>query len=212
MNEVDNNLSALAESHASFPDLQPARRLLVLIPSIEADLTTITRRVWELADAIGVRVLFLGLYSDPSHESGLRRELVTMCAMVKDERVSASAEVLFGKDWVDVVRTHFQAGDMVVCLAEQRVGLSHKPLSQILQSELQLPIYILSDLYPQNISNSNWLTQTIAWTGSAAIIFAFFLLQVRIDHLVKDWAHSTLLLLTIPTEVLIIWGWNSFFE
>ncbi len=212
MNEVDNNLSALAESHASFPDLQPARRLLVLIPSIEADLTTITRRVWELADAIGVRVLFLGLYSDPSHESGLRRELVTMCAMVKDERVSASAEVLFGKDWVDVVRTHFQTGDMVVCLAEQRVGLSHKPLSQILQSELQLPIYILSDLYPQKDLHPKWITQFLAWTGSVAIIFAFFLLQIRIDHLAKDWAHIVLLLFTIPAEVLIIWGWNSFFE
>jgi len=212
MNKIEKNLPALAESHTSFPDLQSAHRLLVLIPSVEADLTAITRRVWELADAIGVQVLFLGLYSDPAQELGLRRELVTMSAMVKDERVSANAEVFFGKDWVDAVRMRSQTGDMVMCLAEQRVGLSQKPLSQILQSELHLPIYILSDLYPQNISNSNWLTQIIAWTGSAAIIFAFFLLQVRIDHLVKDWAHIVLLLLTIPAEVLIIWGWNSFFE
>jgi hypothetical protein len=212
MNKIDKNLLALAESPASFPDLQPARRLLVLVPSIEADLTTISRRVWELADAIGVQVLFLGLYSDPLREPSLRRELVTMSAMVQDGKVSTNAEVIFGKDWVDVVKMHSQPGDMVVCLAEQRIGLSRKPLSQILQSELQLPVYILFDLYSQNHSRSDWLTQIIAWTGSAAVIFVFFLLQVRIDHLAKDWAHILLLLFTIPAEVLIIWGWNSLFE
>ncbi|MDO9302785.1 MAG: hypothetical protein Q7T89_15470, partial [Anaerolineales bacterium] len=141
-----------------------------------------------------------------------RRELVTLSAMVKDDRVSAEADVIFGKDWVNVVKTRAQPGDMVVCFAEQRVGLSRKSLSQILQSDLNMPIYILSDLYRQNASHSNWLAQIAVWTGSIVIILGFFVLQANIYRLAKDWAHIVLLLLSIPFELWMIWVWNSLFE
>ena len=51
-------------------------------------------------------VQFLGLYSDPAQEpQSAARQLVTMSAMVNDGRVSAEADVVFGKDWVEVVKT-----------------------------------------------------------------------------------------------------------
>lgn len=219
MNKLDSGSRSLTLSSASQSDpstrsgrrLEPARRLIVLVPYFEADLIPATRRIWELADAMGARVQFISLYSDATQESSLRRGLTTMSAMVKDGRVSAEAEVIFGKDWVEVVRSRWQAGDMVVCFAEQHVGLLRKPLSQILQSDLNVPLYILSGLYPQNDSRSNWLAQIAAWTGSIAIIFGFFVLQVKIDHLVKDWTHIILLMLSIPVEVWMIWIWNSLF-
>ena len=211
MNKLDALPPDLTVFPASFPDLQPARRLIVLVPSLKADLTALTRRVWELANATGAHIQFLGLYTDPAQELSLRRELVTMSAMVNDGWVSAEVDVIFGKDWVDVVKTRCQAGDMVVCFAEQRVGLSHKLLSQILQSELNVPLYILSDLYPQNDSRSNWPSQMAAWTGSIAIILSLFVFQAKINHLAKDWAHIALLL-SIPFEIWLIWVWNSLFE
>lgn len=199
-------------SSASQLDLEPARRLIVLIPSLEIDFTAVTSRVWELANTTGAHVQFLGLYSDATQEPRSRRELVTMSAMVRADKVSAEADVIFGEDWVDVVKTHFQPGDMVVCFAEQRVGSSHKPLSEVLQSDLDIPLYVLSGLYEQNDSRSNWLAQTVVWIGSILIIFGFFILQVRIDHLGKDWVHILLLLLSIPFEVGMIWAWNSLFK
>jgi hypothetical protein len=98
-----------------------------------------------------------------------------------------------------------------VCFAEQHIGLSHKPLSQVLQSDLNVPLYILSGLYPQIDSHPNWLAQAAAWTGSIAIILGFFLLQVKSDHLTKDWSHIILPVLSIPLEVWLIWMWNSLF-
>jgi len=213
MNKLDVLPPDLTVFPASFPNLQPARRLIVLVPSLEADLTTLTCRVWELANSLDAHVQFLGLYSDPAQEPRLRRELVTMSAMVNDGRVTAEADVIFGKkDWVEVVKTRYQAGDMVVCFAEQRAGLSGKPLSQILQSELNVPLYILSDLYPQNDSRSNLPSQIAAWTGSIAIILGLFVFQAKIDQLTKDWTHTVLLLLSIPFEIWLIWVWNSLFE
>lgn len=208
MNKPAVNPPALTVTSASIPHLQPARRLIVLVPRLDADLTAATRRVWELANATDAHIQFLGLYSDPAQEPSLRRELVTMSAMVKDGRVSAEANVIFGKDWVAAVKSRWQAGDTVVCFDEQRVGLSRKPLSQVLQSDLDVPLYILSGLYPQNDSHANWPAQAAAWIGSLAIILGFLVLQVKTIHLAKDWT-ILLQLLSIPVEAWLIWVWNS---
>lgn len=222
MNKLDSKHQSLTLSSASRSDsstlplvagqrLEPVRRLIVLVPCLEVDLTAVTHRVWELANATGAHVQFLGLYSDPAQEPSLRRELVTMSAMVKDGRVSAEAHVIFGKDWVDVVKTRSQAGDMVLCLAEQRAGSSRKPLNQILHSGLDVPLYILSGLYPRNDSRSNWQAQIFAWVGSVAIICGFFLLQVKIGQLPGDWTHLALLPISVGLEIWVIWVWNSLF-
>lgn len=209
MNKLDSKYETLSISSASQADLESARRLIVLVPSLEVDLTAVTRRVWELANATGSHVQFLGLYDNPEQESSLRRQLVTMSAMVRDGKVSAEVDVIFGKDWVDAVKTRFRSDDTVMCFAEQRVGSSARPLSQVLQSELNVQLYILSGLYPRNNTQLNWPSEIAAWMGSIAIIFGFFLLQVKVNHLTQDWMHVLLLLLSIPAEITIIWGWNS---
>lgn len=199
-------------SLTSSPIIQPARRLMVLIPYLEADLAPIAYRVWELANASGARVQFIGLYTDATLELSLRRQLINLSAMVNDGKMIAETEVIFGKNWVDVVKLRWQVGDLVVCFAEQRVGLLRKPLSQVLLSDLDVPLFILSDLYPQNDSDSTWTTQIAAWVGSIAVIFSFFLLQVRIDHLAEGLPYIVLEILSITVEVWMIWAWNSLFR
>lgn len=195
---------------ASQPDPEPAHRLIVLVPSLEVDLIVVTQRVWELANATGAHVKFISLCNDAAQEPSLRRELATMSAIVKDGNISAEAEVVSGRNWVEVVKTRRQAGDIVVCCAEQRAGLMQRPLSQILQSDLDMPLYILTGLYSQNVSHSNRLTQIFAWIGFIAIIAGFFLLQAKIDQLAKDWT-TVLQLLTTAIEFWLIWAWNNLF-
>ncbi len=101
---------------------QSAHRLVVLVPCIEADLTPLALRVWEMAGAGGSHVRFLGLCSDAAREASLRRKLITMSAMLNDGGVSADTEIIAGSDWVKAVRSRWQAGDRLVCLAEQRGG------------------------------------------------------------------------------------------
>lgn len=211
MNKLNYEHRPLVLPIASQSDLEPARRLIVLIPSLEADLTAVTHRVWELASATGAHIKFLSLCSDIVQEPSLRRRLATLSATVRDGNVSAEAEVILGRNWVEVVKSRRQADDMVVCCAEQRAGLMQKPLSQILQSDLDAPLYILSGLYPQNDSRSKWTTRAVAWIGSIAILIGFFMLQVKIDHFTKGWTIA-LQVLTTAVEFWLIWVWNNVFK
>ena len=211
MTRLNYEHPSLTFPSASQSDPEAARRLIVLVPSLEVDLTAVTRRVWELASATGARIKFLSLCSDKLQEPSLRRKLATMSAIVKDGNVCAEAEVVFGRNWAEAVKSRWQAGDMVVCCAEQRAGLWQKPLSQILHSDLDVPLYILSGLYPQNDLSSSWPTQAIAWLGFIVIITGFFMLQVKIDQFAKD-LTIVLQLLTTAVEFWLIWVWNNLFK
>jgi len=213
MNKLVNEpqTASFAISTASQQDPGPVRRLVVLVP-LDSDYSPVLQRVWELANAQGSRVLFLGLCKDAAHEPALRRGLVTLSALVRDGRVSAEDKVGIGTNWVDFVKSNRQVGDMIVCLAEQRAGILQRPLSQILESKLDMPVYILSGLYTPGPSESHWLAQITAWVGSIGILAGTFLLQIRVVSLPQDWAQTTLLILSVVAEVWLIWVWNSLFS
>lgn len=207
----DAQLDRSTLEHASVSaSLEPTRRLIILVPA-DSDSPAVTRRVWELAHATGMRVQLLSLCKDAAQEPTLRRELVTMSALIQDGRVRAEAKVEIAANWVEAVKRNYQTGDMIVCFAEQRAGLLSRPLSQILQASLNAPVYILSGLYAQNPSGSNWLFQIAVWAGSIGIIVGSAFLQIRITSLAQDWAQTTLLILSVLGELWLIWGWNSLF-
>jgi hypothetical protein len=211
MIKLDTSSVSLTYPTSSYQELEAARRLIVLVPN-DVNSTAVTHRVWKLAQATGCQILFLSLCTDGAEESSLRRQLITMSAMIQDGKLCAEARVEIGSNWVNVVRSELQDGDMIVCFAEQRAGLLHRPLSQILQSNIKAPVYILSGLAPQDLPRSNWLSQIFAWVGSIGIIIGFCLLQVRITSLSQDWAQTTLVILSVIGETWLIWGWNSLFS
>jgi hypothetical protein len=136
------DLSAIQLAEEIIPmntDLEPAGRLLVLIPA-EADYALATKRIWRLAVTTGMHIQLIGLCKDWSQEPSVRRGLVTMSALIRDGRVCADVKVEIGTSWVNVVKHNVQPGDMIVCFAEQRAGLLQRPLSQILQSNMNLPV------------------------------------------------------------------------
>ena len=207
--KLQNSLSSI--SPVSHVDPESAHRLIVLVPDSDLDYAAATRRVWELASELGTRIQFISLYKDTARESSLRRQLVTMSAMVQDGNVSAEAKVEFGNNWVNVVKSNWQAGDMIVCFAEQHAGPLHRPLSQILESNLNFPVYILSGLYPQK-SKSNWLSQVIVWSGFIGIIICFGILQVKIVQLPEGGFQNALLIFSIIPEFWLILVWNILFS
>jgi hypothetical protein len=188
-----------------------AHRLIVLLPA-DADYTAATRRIWELAVSTGSHVQLLSLCKDMAEESSLRRQLILMSALVGDSRISTEAKVEIGANWVDAVKRNYQTGDMIICFAEQRAGLLHRPLNQILEANLDAPVYILLGLYTREYSGLSWISQAIAWIGSIGIIVGFFLFQSRITLLSNDWTQTTLLILAVIFEFWLIWVWNNLFS
>ena len=211
MNKIDSIPTPLTSSPVSLSGLEAVHRLIVLI-SPDIDYHAVTHRLWELANTTGMSIQFLSLFKDAAQEPGLRRGLATLVALVQDGRVSAESKVEFGTNWVDFVKRNYQTGDMIVCFAEQRAGLLHRPLSQILRSNLNGTVYILSGLYPQNLSRSNWLSQLIAWLGSFGIIAGAAILQIRIISMPQDWGQTTLMILSVMVELWLIGVWNGLFS
>lgn len=211
MTQLDSRPPTLTYPIASHSDPLPGRRLIVLVPDAESDYTPVIHRIWELAKAFGGRVQFLGLCNEAAQESSLRRQLVTLSALVGDESVSAESKIESGSNWLNAVKSNWLEGDVLVCFTEQRAGTRRRPLSQLLESNFAATIYMLDNLSQPDHTQANWKSAAMAWAGSIGIILGFFWLQVKIDQASSNWMGMVVLMLSIPVEILLIWIWNSLF-
>ncbi len=211
MTEIDSIPPSLASSTTSLSGPKSAHRLVVLVPDLEWEFIPAIHRIWELANSQHACVLLISLCKDSKQESSLRRALIILCAILQNGRIRVETKVEIGMNWVDVVKHNYQAGDMIVCFAEQRAGLLQKPLSQILASNLTVPIYVVSGVHIP-MPKSNWLTQVTAWLGSIGIIAGFGLLQVKIMQVSEGWFQTLLLILVVISEIWLIWVWDSRFR
>jgi hypothetical protein len=190
-------------------DLISARRLVVLIPNLDIDEANVAREIWKLAFPPGLAVLFLGLCPSVNEEPRVRRRLATMAALTRDQKVSVEIQLEFGCNWIRKLKTVLEAGDMVVCHAEQYTGIWRQPLELAL-SRLNIPILILKGFVPSMYkSSSAFLRESVFWLVSIAVLFVFFLFQIRILRISEEWARDTLLSLSILIEFGLFWVWNN---
>ncbi len=201
------------ESVASIRQVYPERsgRLIVLIPE-DVDCSRVTRRIWELANTTGSTVQLLGLCRDTTEEMSLRRELVMVSALIQDAKIAVETRIEIGTNWLKAVKNNYRDGDMIVCIAEQSIGIRRQPLSQLLESTMRAPVYILSKIQTPK-SQSKFLPKMIAaWSGFAGIMIGFFILQVKVIQMSKDGFQTLMLLLLLIPEFLFIKIWNSLFS
>ena len=208
MTKLDSIPPSLTSFTASLSLLEPAQRLIVLVPDLEWNYIPAIHRIWELANSQPVRVLFISFCKDPKQELSLRRALVILSAMVQDGKIPVETTVEIGKNWVNVVKPNYQTADMIVCFAEHRAGLLQKPLSEILESNLIIPMYVVSGVYIPK-SKSNWLTQVTTWLGSIGIISGFGIFQVKMTQVSEGWLQTILLIIVVIFEIWLIWAWDS---
>jgi len=211
MNKLDLSTSVTL-SAPDTPDLEPAGWLLVIIPSIEADLSAATRRIWELANEGGKRVRFLGLYENTIQELVLRRQLSGISAMIQGSGIHTETEYIFGSDWVEAVYSHSHAGDIVACLANHRSGRLNRSVGDILQENIDLPIYILSSSYIRTGANLNWRSQLLFWSFSIGTIVGFLVLQARINRVTSGGLETILMLTSATLMLCTLWIWNNLFS
>jgi hypothetical protein len=181
------------------------------VPDNLEDVSLAAEKIWRLAKSLGCPVLLIGLCKDIALEPSIRRQFISLSAMIDDGFVCVHAKVEFGSRWLQVIKSNWRAGDLLVCFAGQHAGLLQQPLSQLIESRLKLHPYILEDLIFIESDRSKWKVQAIAWAGSLVIIALFLLAQIQITRLPERWAQSLLMYLSIPLEVVLIWGWNTLF-
>lgn len=182
-------------------------RLLVLAPA-DSDYGPAIQRIWQLAAATGRRVHLLGLCKDRTQELSLRRQLIAMSALLSDGRVRTEMKIEPGTRWIDAIRRNYQTGDIIVCFAEQRDGILHKPLKQVLEEHVDAPIFILSELDQRRSARVTVFSLLLSWAGLLGIIAGAFFIQIRIMSLTRDWSQTALMLLSVFAELWLLWVWN----
>jgi hypothetical protein len=210
MNKLDSRPPVLMIPPGARPDRE-ADRLIVLLTDPHADPANVARRLCELSRSLGCSIQLLGLCKDPSAEPEMRRYQITLSAMIEQSGRNADSRIEFGSDWLALIRAHVQTGDALVCFTGQRSGLNGRPLYQLLETKLNVAVYVLSDLTPGEGSPVKWIPALSSWIGSAAIILGFFWMQASLITPPQDWAHTAMLVVSIPAEMWLVWFWNSLF-
>lgn len=194
--------------------LTPAQRLVVLVPASILDESELARRIWSMASPRRLSVLYLGLCNDIEHEATARRQLATLAAITRDDWAKVDTRLIIGNDWTRAVRSVYRTDDLIICHAEQQVTngrFKRQPLSEALLNFLDAPICTLAGFCPQlPPSESRPGPALLSWLFPVFILVAFFLMQIRIEQLPKDWAHTALLSLSVIVEYVLIAIWSYF--
>jgi hypothetical protein len=211
MTKLDSIPPSLTQSIPSHFDRGATNRLIVLVPAEAGDYPSQSHRIWELARSSGLHVLILSLCNDAYEESQIRRQLIMMSAIIGDANICTDIRIEYGNDWVRWVKSIYKSGDVIACYAGQRVGLMQKLLHEVLQSQLEAPVFILSADRPINNSKPKLLSQISFWSGALAIMGGFLWLEMKMVQLPQDWAHNVLLYLCVVVEIGMLLLWNSIF-
>ncbi len=211
MTKLDSTPPSLTYPSAPHFDRGPTNRLIVLFPAQAADSPNQSRRIWEIATSFGLNVLLLSLCDDYYEESQLRRQLITMAALIGDSHICADIKIEHGSDWLRSVKKIYRSGDVIACYAGQRVGLMQKPLHEVLRLQWDATIYVLSADRPIKNSKPKLLSQAAFWLGALAIVGGFLWLEVQLVQLPQDWAHNLLVYLCVFVEIGLLLLWNSMF-
>jgi len=194
--------------------LRPAQRLVVLVPAIINDESELARRIWSMASPRRLSVLYLGLCREIEQEAGARRQLATLAAITRDDWATVETRLQIGTDWTRAVRAVYRPDDLIICHAEQQVaakGFKQQPLSQALLTALDAPVCVLAGFCPQGPSQeSKPVSKLFSWLVPIFILAVFFLMQVRIEQLPRDWAHTALLSLSVIVEYALVGLWSYF--
>ena len=211
MTKLDSIPPSLTHHAPSHFDRGPTNRLIVLFPAQAGDSPNQSHRIWEIAASFGLNVLLLSLCDDYYEESQLRRQLITMAAMIGDAQICADIQIDHGDDWVKQLKSIYRSGDVIACYAGQRVGLMQKPLHEVLRLQWDATIYVLSADRPIKNSRPKLLSQASFWLGALGIISGFLWLEVHLAQLPQDWAQNLLLYLCVFVEIGLLLLWNSMF-
>lgn len=182
MNSLTRTLPtpALADDNVRFATKpQPAPRILVLVPSLELDLTESARKVWGLARASNASIHFVGRCDDPSQEPAVRRGLTTLSTMVQGEHIATSIGIASKKEWFNLTLNPGNGDDLVVYFPKNQTTPSRKTPG--------IP------------------AQLTVWIVSLAILVGFFFIQADIARFFHDWLQTALLILSTLAEFGLIW-------
>jgi hypothetical protein len=202
----------------SFSEGMPApdfERLVVLVPDRDVDETEFVRKLWAILGRRRAQVLLISMVTNRRYGPEAQRRLVTLAAVAQDACYQIETRVIFGQSWTRELDDIARPGDLIVCHAAQQAKPTLRgeaPLADLLQAELETPVYVLTGLYSQAVAPRppQVLRQGIYWGILCGVLAGFFVIEAGINHLTSRSLTSALLVFIFAVEVGLVSLWNYF--
>lgn len=191
----------------------PAQRLVVLVPLGIRDQIAFTHRIWELAEHLEIPVLFLALARLDQTRPLMHRLLADMVNGINYGKVSAERVVFVGRNWLAALEQTTLPGDLVVCLATQKMRrgvVFQEPLGQLLSKKYDLPVLELSELALDSTVNMRLvMREALVWGIALGTIGIFGWWQIHLS-LSSDQPFSNIILIQVAAfAILFLWKINQ---
>ena len=187
------------------------RRLVVLVPAGQVDQVELAAQVLALSAARGLEVVLIGRTLDPRDAWAVRRELVTLAALIRNPTgVPAEIRVISRAPWTDLLAPLVQPGDLLVCQREQVVAgawpWQRLSLAAALRRTLRVPVCTLEGIVLEREPSSErtLLTRLIGWVVPGLVIVGFTAMQIQIEMHSVGWLTTVLLCLSVLVEIAIL--------
>jgi len=185
------------------------RCLLVLLLDSDMDMLATARKILEAAEAFDSRIHLLGLYTDRSQESGLRRQIAMLSALIQDANIPVELTINSDRDWLAIVKSNWREGDMLACFAGQRTSTGRTLPGLLIESNFPATVYVIGGEFQAEQTKPNRRSTILAWAGFIGILLGFFWLQVKIDQALSNWLGMVMLILSVLVEAWLLWVWNG---
>ncbi len=191
------------------PALAPAAtRLVVLVPSLDVDLTELAIHLRSLAAPRGLRILLVAQRPRPEDDWVWRRVLVVLASMISEPPyIRVDFHIGRSQPWVDLLRALVMEGDLVVCHREQSQGWiwSNSSLTRKIGTELHVPTCELSGMCTRSASlPASWVRQALSWIVPLLIILGFSVIQYQIQLHTTGWVTTAALFFSVVIELVLI--------
>ncbi len=127
--------------------VQTCKRLIVLLPNKQQiDEHALGRHIRKLAQIRLSSILFLSLINTYDDHIPTLTRLESIASISRDLLIEANVEVYFGNSWLKAVRSVWQPGDLVVCLAGHTIRTwmyQYKPVDELLVNLLGVSVYVV---------------------------------------------------------------------
>ncbi len=189
------------------------KRLIVLIPEGMAGGSELAKRIYGLALREQCDVIYLGFVYDEAKKLSVARNMATLKALTASDEVLAGSRLTSSDAWSETLRTMLRPGDTLVCHDEQHIrqGLfTSLPVRQVLAAEFKAPIYSISGFYhPWVALTKKWLWGLLFWVGCLAILAAFSILEIQVDHAMQGLSKAVFIAIMLAAEFTAFLTWNK---
>jgi hypothetical protein len=189
------------------------KRLVILIPDLDAEEARLSRYIWSLAAPRQIEVLLVSLVQVPGDEFHALRRLTSIAAITRDTWVKVDTQVLFGRSWVKAVKPFLGKGDLLVCPSGQTAAAGwgkRVSLETAMSSAIRKPVHVIPSFFqPDTQPKFIWVRRLPYWVGLVIILASFFFLEVDVNHSVTDWAGNVILIGLILVETGLLYWWTS---